>query len=203
MILNTLSAGQSGKTTPWMVRAGVCLLAAVTVLSSGDVTRATAVGKSRPRIYEGPIARVFDASMLGAPQPAQGRRSAQGQAEPQVPPQPRVPMVSDFSSRQVVFPEVVPTGRVAAIRADARAWQQYLRRHARRPEAPPADDGAVEPVAAAEAVVRDWSYSLNGGSGGTISAPAKYVFDVNAPPSCTNDFVVTGINVAGAAARRI
>src|SRR5213079_1619060 len=49
------------------------------------------------------------------------------------------------------------------------------------------------------AAARDWSFSLNNGSGGTISQPAKYVFDVNAAPSCTSDFVVTGVNVAGAA----
>jgi hypothetical protein len=40
---------------------------------------------------------------------------------------------------------------------------------------------------------------LNNGNGGTISAPAKYVFDVNATPSCVNDFVATGVNVAGSA----
>jgi hypothetical protein len=48
-------------------------------------------------------------------------------------------------------------------------------------------------------VARDWSFSLNNGNGGTIGFPAKYVFDVNAVPSCTNDFVVTGVNIAGSA----
>ena len=28
--------------------------------------------------------------------------------------------------------------------------------------------------------------------------PAKYSFDINATPSCTNDYVVFGLNVAGA-----
>ena len=45
---------------------------------------------------------------------------------------------------------------------------------------------------------RDWSQSLGGGSGGPISQPAKFVYDVTATPSCTSDYVVTGINVAGA-----
>jgi hypothetical protein len=106
-------------------------------------------------------------------------------------------MVQDFSSRQVIFPEVVPAGRASAIREDPRAWQQHLRRHARRPRPPVVD---VDPAAPqGEAVVRDWSYALNLGSGGSISAPAKYVFDVNALPSCANDFVVTGVSIAGSA----
>jgi hypothetical protein len=44
---------------------------------------------------------------------------------------------------------------------------------------------------------RDWSFSLGAGSGGRISGPAKFVFDVTAPPNCTTDFVVTGIGIAG------
>jgi hypothetical protein len=40
---------------------------------------------------------------------------------------------------------------------------------------------------------------LGGGSGGRISGPAKFVFDVTAAPSCTNDFIVTGIAVNGSA----
>jgi hypothetical protein len=46
---------------------------------------------------------------------------------------------------------------------------------------------------------RDWSFPVGGGSGGRISGPAKFVFDVTAAPSCTTDFVVTGIAANGAA----
>jgi hypothetical protein len=48
------------------------------------------------------------------------------------------------------------------------------------------------PVSEREALKRDWAVSLGGASlrqwGATF--PAKYTFDVNAPPSCPNDFVV-------------
>jgi hypothetical protein len=88
---------------------------------------------------------------------------------------------------------------VAKISGSTRFWQQYLQRHAGRLASyDRGRDGGADPNAAVGAT-RDWSVSLNNGSGGTISEPAKYVFDVNAAPSCTNDFVVTGVNVAGAA----
>ena len=37
------------------------------------------------------------------------------------------------------------------------------------------------------------------GAAARISGPAKFVFDVTAAPSCTTDFVVTGISAGGAA----
>jgi hypothetical protein len=109
----------------------------------------------------------------------------------------RVPLVRDFSSAQVIFPEVVDEEIAGRVRRDARFRQQYLRRHARRLARRNAE--RAENNGSGEAVVRDWSFSLNTGNGGTISAPAKYVFDITAAPSCANDFVVTGVNVAGSA----
>ena len=118
-------------------------------------------------------------------------------------------MVRDFSERHVIASEVVPAELVSKISGNSRFWQQYLRRHAGR-DLQGSDtrgrhawfdrgrDGTPNPNAD-PASVRDWSYSLNNGSGGTIGQPAKYLFDVNSTPSCTNDFVVTGVNIAGAA----
>ena len=37
------------------------------------------------------------------------------------------------------------------------------------------------------------SFTLNADPGGGQTYPAKFVFDVTAAPSCTNDFVVIGI----------
>src|SRR3954470_16916929 len=109
---------------------------------------------------------------------------------------PRVGMVKDFNSRQVIFSEMVPANVVDKVREDPRFYQQYLHRHAHLY----AHDPDFEPDQNRPGtIVRDWNFSLNGGSGGTISAPAKYVFDVNAVPSCANDFVVTGVNIAGSA----
>jgi len=45
---------------------------------------------------------------------------------------------------------------------------------------------------------RDWSVAL--GTSARVATgmfPAKYSFDITAPPSCTNDFVVFGINLQG------
>lgn len=110
----------------------------------------------------------------------------------------RVPMVLDYTERTLISPENVPAGLVSKLSGNTRFWQQYLRRHARRGWYDRVRDDAPD-ASAAPGVVRDWSFSLNNGSGGTISSPAKYVFDVNAAPSCTNDFVVTGVNIAGSA----
>jgi len=49
----------------------------------------------------------------------------------------------------------------------------------------------VKKKSAKLALNKDWAVSL-GGTGGVAQgmSPAKFVFDVNAPPSCTNDFAV-------------
>ena len=44
----------------------------------------------------------------------------------------------------------------------------------------------------------DWSISLGTGIVAPNMFPAKYSFDINATPSCANDYVVFGLNVAGA-----
>ena len=44
----------------------------------------------------------------------------------------------------------------------------------------------------------DWSLPLGAGIVAPNMFPAKYSFDINAAPSCANDYVVFGLNVAGA-----
>ena len=44
----------------------------------------------------------------------------------------------------------------------------------------------------------DWSIPLGTGIVAPNMFPAKYSFDINATPSCANDYVVFGLNVAGA-----
>jgi hypothetical protein len=44
----------------------------------------------------------------------------------------------------------------------------------------------------------DWNVALNGRVAANMF-PAKYSFDAGAPPSCANDYVVYGLNVAGTA----
>ena len=122
-----------------------------------------------------------------------------------------VSMVDDWSSRHVIFTEAVPRDLRGQILMEPRFWHQYYRRHMNRPmpslerdwehergrdrDRDRDDDWGRRPRRAASH--RDWSISLGGGHGGTISGPAKFVFDVTAAPSCTTDFVVTGVQVAG------
>ena len=127
-----------------------------------------------------------------------------------------VSVVEDWSTRHVIFAEDVARENRGAVLAEPRFWQQYLRRHASHPDPSWRRDddredqrgrGRVDDDDRGEhhrkhhraASQRDWSFSLGGGSGGRISGPAKFVFDVTAAPSCTADFVVTGISVNGAA----
>ena len=44
----------------------------------------------------------------------------------------------------------------------------------------------------------DWSIPLGSGIVAPNMFPAKYSFDITAAPSCANDYVVYGLNVAGA-----
>jgi len=44
----------------------------------------------------------------------------------------------------------------------------------------------------------DWSVSLGTGNVAQSMFPAKYSFNINGTPSCANDYVVYGLNVAGA-----
>jgi hypothetical protein len=46
---------------------------------------------------------------------------------------------------------------------------------------------------------RDWSFALGTARVAAGMSPAKYGFDTLAAPSCTNDFVVFGLNLAGSA----
>jgi hypothetical protein len=129
-----------------------------------------------------------------------------------------VSMVEDWSSRHVIFSEDVARENRGAVLADPRFWHQYLRRHATRPLPVFDEDREREHERDADRdgdrehdrddhhrrhkkalSHRDWTVSLGGGSGGRISGPAKFVFDVTAAPSCTTDFVVTGVAANGAA----
>jgi hypothetical protein len=116
-----------------------------------------------------------------------------------------VSVVEDWSSHHVIYVEQVPPVSRAAILQEPRFWQQFYRRHAVARPQPMLERNEVEPAPQqrdareldkASLSERDWNVPL-GGNGGTTSGPAKYVFDVTAPPSCTADFVVTGISVAG------
>ncbi len=49
---------------------------------------------------------------------------------------------------------------------------------------------------------RDWNVSFVRGRVGANMYPAKYSFNPGAPPDCTNDYVVFGLNIAGATGKQ-
>lgn len=130
----------------------------------------------------------------------------------------RVPMISDWSHRHLVFSQPTSYEKAWRLQSDPRYFQQVVRRNGR--------GGAVhEPESDAgrfgfpsldwrqhqreKPFVRDWGQSL--GAGGSTGAPitgvnwwpvfpAKFSFDVTATPDCTNDYVVFPTNVAGVTA---
>jgi len=55
-------------------------------------------------------------------------------------------------------------------------------------------DGRIDSAAARD---RDWNFNLVRGHIAASMSPAKFSFDPAAPPSCTNDYVVYGLNVTG------
>jgi hypothetical protein len=163
-------------------RTAAGLAVAAALILAAQTPGKTASGQDRVRLH-------WDPSTEPMPSEA-GKASRSSKRE-------RVSLVRDFSHRHVIFSEAVPANLVDKIRNEPRFWQQYLERHGRR-SVPFSWDYVPDPHKT-QPVERDWSYSLNNGSGGTIAMPAKYSFDVNAVPSCTNDFVVTGVNIAGSA----
>jgi hypothetical protein len=132
-----------------------------------------------------------------------------------------VPMVQDWSTQRAYFskPEMPDEARA---RGHYERWQRlaqdprYMfslnRRLVKEAEAAypmakrakTAPGGGSPQAPAVETMHRDWSNVLGGGSDGTGGKgvvdvfPAKFSFDINATPSCANDFVVYGTNALGA-----
>jgi hypothetical protein len=105
-----------------------------------------------------------------------------------------VSMVEDWSMHHVIYPRIGPISRMYAAQNDPRALFNWRRS---APPAPPRFFSRFPPLrawlAAQEppAFHRDWSIQLGtAGSVGVGDYPAKFGFNVNATPSCTNDFVV-------------
>src|SRR5258707_307573 len=132
-------------------------------------------------------------------------------------------VVQDWSNRHILFTNGGKPETVAATQGDPRSLNNWLSRNAGllglgripqepREESAPGDyermpRGPVRPVFGATGKTPnrhskiDWAMSL-GPTGGMplAEAPAKYTFDINATPSCANDFVVYTISLPGGAA---
>jgi hypothetical protein len=133
----------------------------------------------------------------------------------------RVPMISDWSHRHLIFSQPTSYEKAWRLQSDPRYFQQVVRRSGRggAVHEPESDGGRFgfpgldwRQRQREKPFARDWGQSLGAGgsvgvplpSGGTTwfpAYPAKFSFDVNATPDCTNDFVVFTTNLPGAAAQ--
>jgi hypothetical protein len=120
---------------------------------------------------------------------------------------------TDWSHRHVVFSAPGSTEQASMLQAEPRYWHQRFRRNTQTLQASDSQLRGLEQLDR-EAGDRDrdhhrrrtrknrlhgdWGMSLGAGAtGGDEMYPAKFTFDVNATPSCANDFVVFNTGVAG------
>src|SRR5438477_990409 len=115
----------------------------------------------------------------------------------------RLSLPDDWSHQHVVFSAPKSPQDAAKLQKDARFLQQQLKRNiagSRNPNVTNPAAGTNKKPAGPSTPQGDWSVSMGGSSSAHIAPamfPAKYNFDVNQTPSCANDFVVFGENVAG------
>lgn len=122
--------------------------------------------------------------------------------------------VTDWSSRHVVVSGALSADNLEAARNEPRILFHLAERNLVRNEAPAdstpfADTDEADTAAdilegwrfrerRSRSLKRDWSLSLGAGAVAQSKFPAKYGFSITATPSCSNDFVVFGLNVTGA-----
>src|ERR1700685_274364 len=110
-----------------------------------------------------------------------------------------VPVPMDWSSRHVLFTAGFTPEQAATMRNEPRAYAEWLL-HGNAP----ADSGLVHSGLvqgrarkhAKRKLKKDWAISLGSGGVAQGMSPAKYTFNVNAPPSCAADFAVFPINAS-------
>ncbi|MGA8491033.1 MAG: hypothetical protein WB711_11450 [Terriglobales bacterium] len=133
--------------------------------------------------------------------------------------QQHVGRVVDWSYRHVIFSGGLPAGDWDAVKAEPRILFHLAERnpdnsilpnpglHNPRLTIPPRDwhpplssvNRRVDEIRNQKGrnVRVDWSVALGTGNLAANTFPAKYGFNINGTPSCTNDYVVYGLNVAG------
>lgn len=105
-------------------------------------------------------------------------------------------IVQDWSHHHVVFPRFGEIHSLIAVQDDPRAqlsWQHSIRQDWRR------EYRWRHPHHKASGIHKDWSISLGSGTTAPAMYPAKFTFDTTAAPSCTTDFAVFPVNLAGGA----
>ena len=110
----------------------------------------------------------------------------------------RLGVPEDWSHHRLVFGGNLAVERPDLIGKDERVVHAFLQRVRAQRAARFENSSAESNLMEAAAAQRDWSVPL--GTSARVATgmfPAKYTFDITAPPSCANDFVVFGINLAG------
>jgi hypothetical protein len=107
-----------------------------------------------------------------------------------------IPVPMDWSSKHVLFTAGFTPDQAAKMWNEPRAYAEWLL-HGNAP----ADSGLVRIPHRSRQQVRgkdkkDWAISLGAGGVAQGMSPAKYSFNLNAPPSCTSDFAVFPINAS-------
>ena len=109
-----------------------------------------------------------------------------------------VPVPIDWSSRHVLFTARFTPEQAAIMWNEPRAYAEWLL-HGNAS----ADSGLVHSSPAQGSarkyrrkMKKDWAISLGAGGVAQGMSPAKYSFNINAPPSCSSDFAVFPINAS-------
>jgi hypothetical protein len=108
-----------------------------------------------------------------------------------------VPM--DWSSRHVLFNAGFMTEHAATMWNEPRAYAEWLLHGNAPAESGPAQASLVQGTQRKRVrgkLKKDWAISLGAGGVAQGMSPAKYTFNVNAPPSCTSDFAVFPIDAS-------
>ena len=129
-----------------------------------------------------------------------------GQAQSQ-PRELHVGRVMDWSYHHVVLSGGLPAADLSRAKSEPRMLFRLAERNLPQAEARPGwkqarwdhDGSALASRRKKQKLKIDWSVPLGTGIVAPNMFPAKYNFDVNATPDCTNDYVVFGLNVAGSA----
>ena len=102
----------------------------------------------------------------------------------------------DWSQHHIVFSRDALTLHPNLIDREPRVRHQAMQRW-QSPNSDAFRGAAPLPIAAARSGLhRDWNVSGLQGKVSPFNFPAKFSFDVDAPPDCTNDYVVFGLSTA-------
>lgn len=147
------------------------------------------------------LACLVPAGQAQDPDRDQDRDTDQDQARPQ-----HVGRVLDWSSHHVILSGGLVAADLDNARTEPRILYRLAERNLSRASARTSssrfgreDRRGGRPVRRPKAATKiDWSIPLGAGIVAPNMYPAKFSFDINAAPSCANDYVVFALNVAGA-----